>query len=26
TRDGLLEVPQRYLDGIIAEKVPPQRR
>lgn len=26
TRDGLLEVPQRYLDGIIAEKVPAQRR
>lgn len=22
TRDGLLEVPQRYLDGILAEKVP----
>jgi hypothetical protein len=22
TRDGLLEVPQRYLDDILAEKVP----
>jgi hypothetical protein len=22
TRDGLLEIPQRYLDGILAEKAP----
>jgi len=26
TRDGLLEVPQRYLDGILAEKVPANLR
>jgi len=22
TRDGLAQIPQRYLDGILAEKVP----
>lgn len=26
TRDGLIEVPQRYLDGILAEKVPANLR
>lgn len=26
TRDGLIEVPQRYLDGILAEKVPASHR
>lgn len=26
TRDGLIEIPQRYLDGILVEKVPGQAR